>query len=232
MQAYLPTRNLVKTSTKPFNKLIPEWAASFSAAPLNTLEVFAYAHDEVEKLSEQLLMDVANRLPGVLERRYPDYLKKSGLDLNRPGFKSLRKFVVEELSIMTSDYARIFFESDDKEKSRESGVGRGPVRVQQVAVKAPLVQTSQTNNKGPNLRNNSGGNQRPQLTKPLPLCFVCSDSGSKHFLGDCETFKTFTNEGKKACCCGCGTVLKLPFVGSYGAKLHGPFEVSQMRSRM
>ena len=40
---------------------------------LNTLEVFAYAHDEVEKLSRQLLMDVANRLPGVLKRQYLDY---------------------------------------------------------------------------------------------------------------------------------------------------------------
>ena len=33
---------------------------------LNTLEVFAYAHDKAEKLSGQLLLDVANRLPGVL----------------------------------------------------------------------------------------------------------------------------------------------------------------------
>ena len=40
---------------------------------LNTLEVFAYAHDEAEKLSGQLLLDVANRLPGVLKRRYLDY---------------------------------------------------------------------------------------------------------------------------------------------------------------
>ena len=48
---------------------------------LNTLEVFAYAHDEIENLSGQLL-DVANRLPGVLKRRYLDYLKQIGLDLN------------------------------------------------------------------------------------------------------------------------------------------------------
>ena len=64
-------------------------------------------------------------------------------------------------------------------------------------VKAPEVQTSQTNNKGHDLRNNSGGNQRSQLTKPPLLCFVCNDSVSKYFLGDCETFKTFTNERKK-----------------------------------
>ena len=33
---------------------------------LNTLEAFAYAHDEFQKLSGQLLLDVANRLPGTL----------------------------------------------------------------------------------------------------------------------------------------------------------------------
>ena len=54
-------------------------------------------------------MDVANRLPGVLKRWYLDCLKKSGLDLNWPGFESLRKFVGEELSITTSDYAQTFF---------------------------------------------------------------------------------------------------------------------------
>ena len=35
---------------------------------LNTLEVFAYAHDEFQKLSGQLLLDVANRLPGTIKR--------------------------------------------------------------------------------------------------------------------------------------------------------------------
>ena len=140
----------------------------------------------------------------MLKRRYLDYFKKSGLDLNRPGFGSLRKFVVEELSIMTSDYAETFFESDDKEKLRESRVGRGSVCVRQVEVKAPVVQTSQTNNKGLDLRNNSRGNQRPQLTKLHPPCFVCNDSVLKHILGDCETFKTFTNTRKKRVVVGAG----------------------------
>ena len=36
---------------------------------LNTLEVFAYAHDEYNKLSGQLLLDTANRLPSALKRR-------------------------------------------------------------------------------------------------------------------------------------------------------------------
>ena len=34
---------------------------------LNTLEVFVYAHDKADKHSEQLLLDVAKRLPGNLQ---------------------------------------------------------------------------------------------------------------------------------------------------------------------
>ena len=138
----------------------------------------------MEKLSGKSLMDVANALPGVLKRPDLDYLKKLALDLNRPAFEFLDKFVVKELSIMTLDYAQIFFKSDDKKKSRESGIGRGSICVQQVAVKAPVVQASQTNNKGPDLRNNSRGNQKPQLTKPPSPCFVCNDSVLNHFLED------------------------------------------------
>ena len=93
-------------------------------------------------------MNVANRLPGVPKRQCLDYLKKSGLDLKRPALESLRNFVAKELSIMTSDYAQTFFKSADKEKLRESGVGRGYVRVRNVAIKACAVQASQTNNKG------------------------------------------------------------------------------------
>ena len=52
---------------------------------LNTLEIFAMAHDEVEKLSGQLFLDTASRLSHVLKQRYLDYLNKKGLDLNRPG---------------------------------------------------------------------------------------------------------------------------------------------------
>ena len=65
---------------------------------LNTLEIFAMAHDEVEKLSGQLFLDTASRLPHVLKQRYLDYyLNKKGLDLNRPGFESLRDFVGNEI---------------------------------------------------------------------------------------------------------------------------------------
>ena len=65
----------------------------------------------MEILFGQLLMDVANRLPGVLKRRYLGYLKKLGLDLNRFVFESLRKFSVEELSIIISDYVQTFFKT-------------------------------------------------------------------------------------------------------------------------
>ena len=96
----------------------------------------------------------------MFKRRYLDYLKKSGLDLNRSGFESLRKFIVDEL--MTSDYAQTFL----------SEVGRGSDCLREVAVKARVVQASQTNNKGPDLCNNYEGNRRLQLTKPPPLCHV------------------------------------------------------------
>ena len=41
---------------------------------LNTLEVYAHAHDELDKLSGQLMLDTANQLPGVLKRRFFFYL--------------------------------------------------------------------------------------------------------------------------------------------------------------
>ena len=78
------------TSLKSFNK------------DLNTLEVFAYAHDEVEKLSGQLLLDTASRLPNILKRRYLDYLDKMQLNLSQPGFESLRRFIVHEIDMATS----------------------------------------------------------------------------------------------------------------------------------
>ena len=91
---------------------------------LNTFEVFAYAHDEVEKLSGQLLMDAACRLPSTLKHRYLDCVDKSRFDLNHPKFESLRNFVVHEVSVMTSDFAQVFFKNDEKDKSRESSSAR------------------------------------------------------------------------------------------------------------
>ena len=81
---------------------------------LNLLEVYAYTHNELEKLSGQLTLDAANRLPNLLKRRFLDYLTKIRSDLNRPDFDSLRGFVAHELSVSTSDYAQTFFGSDEK----------------------------------------------------------------------------------------------------------------------
>ena len=103
---------------------------------LNTLEVFAYAHNEIKKLlvSGQLLLDVANRLPGVLKRRYLDYLDHLGLDLNKPGFNSLHNFVGHELKIMTFEYAQTFFKQN--KKSGEFGNSRNTVHVRQSVVQS------------------------------------------------------------------------------------------------
>ena len=93
---------------------------------LNTLEVFAYAHGQIEKLSGQLLLDTANRLSGNLKRRY--LVDRSLINLNQPSlerFESLRKFIVHEIDLMTSDYAQAFFKSEDKDKTRDLGNGRG-----------------------------------------------------------------------------------------------------------
>ena len=56
---------------------------------LNTLEIFAMAHNKVEKLSGQLFLDTACHLPHALKQRHRDYLHKKRLDLNRPEFESL-----------------------------------------------------------------------------------------------------------------------------------------------
>ena len=176
---------------------------SFNAASLklfnedlNTLEVFAYAHNEVEKLSGQLLMDVANRLPGVLKRRYLDHLSHKRLDLNRPGFDSLREFIAHELSVMTSDYAQSFFKLDQTEKSRDHGAvtGRGSaVRVRSaVVISAKLPHNSENAKRG---RFNSGETQNSG--RPSPICFVCNDPKLRHYLGECKKFQTLTNENKR-----------------------------------
>ena len=76
---------------------------------LNTLEVYAYAHDGYHKLTWQLLLDTANRPHNLLKRRYIDYLHRKSLDLNSPSFDSLQEFVVQEIKMSTSDYAQTFF---------------------------------------------------------------------------------------------------------------------------
>ena len=83
---------------------------------LNKQKIFAYPCNEYEKLSGQLLLDVAGRLLGTLKRRYLDFLAQFGFDLNRPGFDALQKFVVHELSVMFSEYAQNFFKPDSRIK--------------------------------------------------------------------------------------------------------------------
>ena len=95
-------------------------------------------HDEVENLSGNYswMLPIASQV--CLNDDILIIFKKLSFDLNCPGFKSLRKFVVEEPSIMTSDYAQTFFKSNDK-KLRESRIGHGSVRLQQIAVTATVV---------------------------------------------------------------------------------------------
>ena len=121
---YGPKITLNSTSLKNFNE------------DLNTLEVFAYAHDEIDKLSGQLLLNVANRLPVLLKRRYLDYLSKIGSNFNRPKFDTLLNFVAGELSVSTSDYAQTFFKSEEKDKGQKDGERDG---FQQVSVRQVVV---------------------------------------------------------------------------------------------
>ena len=161
---------------------------------LNTLEVFAYAHDEYNKLSGQLLLDTANRLPSALKRRYLDFLDKNGISLNQPTFESLRKFVVHEINVTTSDYARAFFKSEDKEKSRGPQSGGSEFRVRQVALdsgvgarigSAESPGSAAAGGRGASTDHNRGtkkANGRP------PICFVCTRADSRHYLAECEKF--------------------------------------------
>ena len=96
--------SFTSTSLKSFN------------VDLNTLEVYAYAHDKYHKLSGQLLLNTANRLRNLLKRRYFDYLHRKSFDLNSITFDSLREFAVQEIKMSTSYYAQTFFKSEDKAK--------------------------------------------------------------------------------------------------------------------
>ena len=163
---------------------------------LNTLEVYAYAHDEYEKLSGQLLLDTANRLPNVLKRRYLDYLDKNNISLNQPSFESLRKSVVHEIKMTTSDYAQAFFKSDERDKLRDPVASRGEFRVRQVGV---VPDSGSQSKSAADFYSGASGNGRAQATseskretalpnKQPPICFVCSQNGERHYLADCSKF--------------------------------------------
>ena len=149
---------------------------------LNTLKVFAYAHDEPGKLSGQLLLDTAGRLPIILKRRYLDYLDKLGLDMSQPGFESLRKFILHEIAMMASEYAQAFFKQEEKEGPRDSRTGSKDFRVRQVGIKVDNRDRSSTGTTSDTPRTSSrktsaskpsyGANDKSKLP---PICFVCSN---------------------------------------------------------
>ena len=177
------------TSLKSFNE------------DLNTLEAFAYAHDEVENLSGQLLLDTASRLPNILKRRYLDYLDKMQLNLSQPGFESLRRFIVHEIDMATSDYAQAFFKHEEKEGSREPSTGTRDFRVRQVAVKTSSRANNRphyhTESKSRAFEINEKSRARNDQVISPPLCFVCSRPDSKHFLMNCDKFKALSLKEKR-----------------------------------
>ena len=133
-------------------------------------------------------------MPGLLKQRYLDYLNKEGFSLNQPGFEFLREFVVYELNIMTSDYAQSFFKSDDKDRASGSGNGHMAFRVRQVSINGECPGARSVETVGESSR---CCNKTQHFTKPPPVCFVCNDPRSKHFLSDCELFKSKTPEQKR-----------------------------------
>ena len=161
---------------------------------LNTLEVFAYAHDEYNKLSGQLLLDTANRLRSALKRRYLNFLEKNGISLNQPSFESLRKFMVHEINVTTSDYAQALFKSEDKEKSRELQGGRSEFRVRQVALVSGIgAHNGSADSPGSAAAGGHGGpTDHNRGTKKAsgrpPFCFVCARADSRYYLIECEKF--------------------------------------------
>ena len=164
---------------------------------LNTLEVFAYAHDKVDKLSEQLLLDVANRLPGTLKRRYIDYLDRRS-NLDQPGFEgfeALRNFVVHEINVMTSDYAQALFKTnEDKVKSRDSGGERNTVRVRHTAFSTAPDSAKTLNGDLLGANNRAASRNQRSPAKSPPECFLCAE---KHYLADCAKFKALSNHLKR-----------------------------------
>ena len=162
---------------------------------LITLEVFAYGHNQVEKLSGQLLLNTANCLPANLKRRYLDKLDKSLLDLNQPsfeGFELLRKFVAHKTKLMTSDYAQALFKTEEKDESRKC---ISTVRVRQTAVSTASKPNNVSNRQG--LKQFDAGvrsERSPSKSAVLPECFVCSN---KHYLADCDKFKVLPTNLKR-----------------------------------
>ena len=172
---------------------------------LNTLEVYAFSHDEVDKLSGQLLIDTVSLLPNLLKRRNLDYLDKKGLNMSRPGFDSLRDFVAHEIDMMTSEYAQTFFKSDNKEQVQSSGSKTYRVRQTTFGPEKRTKSDSLSTSSNPALpakHENSAANVKTSddkraKDKPAPTCFVCMRPELKHFVADCEVFKSYSDKLKR-----------------------------------
>ena len=114
--------------------------------------------------------------------------------LNQPSFESLRKFVVHEIKVTTSDYAQAFFKSEDKEKLREPPGGRSEFRVRQVALDSGVG----AHNGSAESRGSAAACGRGALTDhnrgtkkasgSPPICFVCTRADSRHYLVKCKKF--------------------------------------------
>ena len=136
----------------------------------------------------------------MLKRRYLDYLAKLGLDLNHPGFDCLRESIAHGLSVMTSDYAQIFFKNDEKDKPLDFKGVRDSFRVRQVAVKlkpTSLMLTGSSNKREPAVSDKTQCAYKRSPTRSPPNCFVCIDFSSKHFLVDCEKFANLSIDCKR-----------------------------------
>ena len=159
----------------------------------------------MDKLSGQLLIDTASRLPNLLKRRYLDYLNKKGLNMSRPGFDSLQDFVAHEIDMMPSEYAQAFFKSNKKEQAQFSG--SKTYRVHQKTVgpekrtKSDSLSTSSNFVRPAKHENNAANVKTSDLKhakdKPAPTCFVCMRPELKHFLADCQVFKSYSDKLKR-----------------------------------
>ena len=90
---------------------------------------------------------------------------------------------MHELNLITSDYAQSFFRSDDKDRASGSGNGHMALRVRQVIANRERPGARSVETVGESSRS---CNKTQHCTKPPPVCFVCNNPRSKHFLTDCD----------------------------------------------
>ena len=138
------------------------------------------------------------------------------LDLNHPGFDSLREFITHELSVMTSHYAQTFFKNDEKDKPRDFKSVRDSFRVRQVAVKSKptsLTLTVSSNKRESAVSDKTQCAYKRSPTRPPPNCFICIDSRSKHFLADCEKFANLSIDCKRQMIVNAGRCLNCLSLG-------------------